>query len=262
MKNRVRDVLSYIYCIFMAIVVLMPIFTFILLSFVKKYPINMAFSLDHILRTFDMSGGKYLLNSVMIAILVSVIGVVLAFFIAYLTARLKSKVSYLLHLASIISLAIPGIVLGLSYAMAFKKWPIYGTFVILIMVNLVHFFSSPYLMMYNTLGKVNENLEAIGRTLGIGRLRIILDVIVPQVKYTALEMFSYFFVNCMMTISAVSFLANAKERTISLMINQFDVQSQMECAAVISLMILGTNYVMKMIVRHLGKLRMEYSMRE
>lgn len=245
MKNRVRDVFSYIYCILMAVVVLLPILTFILLSFVKKYPLDMTFSLDHIARTFDMSGGKYLLNSLMIAAFVSVIGVVLAFFIAYLTARLKSKVSYLLHLASIISMAIPGIVLGLSYAMAFKKWPIYGTFVILIMVNLVHFFSSPYLMMYNTLGKVNENLEAIGRTLGIGRLHIITDVIVPQVKYTAIEMFSYFFVNCMMTISAISFLVTVKTKALSLMITQFEAQMMLECSAFVSLLILVMNLVMK-----------------
>lgn len=72
-----------------------------------------------------------------------------------------------------------------------------------------------------------------------------------------MEMFSYFFVNCMMTISAVSFLVNAKTRTISLMINQFEAQSQLECAAVVSLMILGTNLVMKMTARYLGRLRRE-----
>lgn len=243
--NKFRDALGYIYCILASVLVILPILTFALLSFVEKYPIDMNFSLDHIARTMDMSGGKYLFNSIIIALVTSVIGVMLAFFIAYLTARLKSKVSYLLHLASIISLAIPGIVLGLSYAMAFKKWAIYGTFAILIMVNLVHFFSSPYLMMYNTLGKVNENLEAIGRTLGIQRKRIIIDVIVPQVKYTAMEMFSYFFVNCMMTISAISFLVTVKTKVVSLMITQFEAQMMLECSAFVSLLILVVNLVMK-----------------
>lgn len=252
-KNKVRDVISTVYCGVIALVVIFPILTFVLLSFVKKYPIDLNFTVEHIERTFGMSGGKYLLNSFLIALFVSAIGVVLAFFIAYLTSRLKSKVSRLLHLASIISLAIPGIVLGLSYAMAFKKWPIYGTFVILIMVNLVHFFANPYLMMYNTLGKVNQNLEAIGRTLGVRRLYIIRDVIIPQTKYTAIEMFSYFFVNCMMTISAVSFLTTIKTKPVSLMITQFEAQMMLECSAFVSLLILVINLIMKFLVYFIKK---------
>lgn len=247
-KNGLRDALSYVYCILMAVVVILPVITFVFLSFVKKYPIDMSVTVEHISRTFEMSGGKYLLNSVLVALLVAIIGVVIAFFIAYLTARMKSRVSYALHLMSIVSLAIPGIVLGLSYVIAFKKWPIYGTFIIIVMVNLVHFFSSPYLMMYNTLGKINDSLEAVGKTLGIRRLYIIKDVIMPQVKYTAIEMFSYFFVNCMMTISAVSFLTTLKTKTISLMITQFEAQMMIECSAFVSLIILLVNLFMKYIL--------------
>ena len=58
-------------------------------------------------------------------------------------------------------------------------------------------------------------------------------------------MFSYFFVNCMMTISAVSFLANTSNKPVSLMINQFEAQMQLECAAVVSLMILLMNLLIK-----------------
>lgn len=252
-KNKVRDGICYLYCGLMSVVVIVPIFTFVLLSFVKKYPIDMSFTLAHIERCFEMSGGRYLLNSVVIALLVSVFGVVVAFFNAYLTARMKSKMSSVLHLISIVSLAIPGIVLGLSYAMAFKKWSIYGTMVIILMVNMTHFFSSPYLMMYNTLGKVNENLEYIGTTLGIRRRYIIRDVIVPQTKHTLLEMFSYFFVNCMMTISAISFLVTTKTKTVSLMITQFEAQMMLECAAFVSLLILVVNLVMKALILLLKK---------
>lgn len=102
-------------------------------------------------------------------------------------------------------MAIPGIVLGLVYMMFFKGSIIYSTIDILIMVNLVHFFASPYLMAYNALNKLNANLEAVGRTLGIPHRRMILDVFIPQTSGTIVEMASYFFVNCMVTISAVAF---------------------------------------------------------
>ena len=153
-------------------------------------------------------------------------------------------------------MAIPGIVLGLSYVLVFKGTFIYGTLAILIMVNIVHFIASPYLMMYNSLGKINENIEAVGDTLGIGRLRLVKDVFIPQSFSTLVEMFSYFFVNSMMTISAVSFLANTSNKPVSLMINQFEAQMQLELAAIVSLAILIVNLAIKGItalIRHASK---------
>ena len=99
--------------------------------------------------------------------------------------------------------------------------------------------------MYNTLGKINENLEAVGTTLGVSRMRIILDVIIPQSRTTLLEMFAYLFVNSMMTISAVSFLATTGNKPISLMINQFEAQMMLESSAFVSLIILVTNFIVK-----------------
>ena len=142
-------------------------------------------------------------------------------------------------------MAIPGLVLGLSYVITFSGSAIYGTVIILIMVNIVHFIASPYLMMYNSLAKINENLEAVGDTLGIPKIRMIKDVFLPQSVSTLLEMFMYFFVNSMMTISAVSFLANTDTKPISLMINQFEAQAQLGNAAIVSIFILLINVLLK-----------------
>ena len=195
-----------------------------------------------------MGAARYLRNSVVIAAVVSVLGTALAVLNAYMTARLKSKLSYVLHLMSITSLAIPGIVLGLSYVMFFKSTFIYGTFAILFLVNSMHFFSSPYLMIYNTFGKINENLENVASTMGIGRWKVLRDVLLPQSMGTILEMMSYFFVNSMMTISAVSFLAKVGNKPVALMITQFEGQMQIECAAFVSLVILVVNVAMKYLV--------------
>ena len=150
-------------------------------------------------------------------------------------------------------MAIPGIVLGLSYVITFSDSFIEDTLVILIMVNTAHFIASPYLMMYNTFGKMNENLESVGDTLGISRVRMVRDVFLPQSFGTIAEMFSYLFVNCMMTISAVSFLYSTYTRPISMMINQFEAQMQYESAAVVSLAILLVNIVLKAVIGILKK---------
>lgn len=244
-ENKRRDRIARIIVVLTVILVFLPIGSFSVLGFMKKYPIDMSFSLTNAAQAVNMGALRYLKNSLIIALTVSFLGTALALFNAYLTARNKTKLSYVLHLMSITSLAIPGIVLGLSYVMLFKTTPIYGTFAMLFLVNSMHFFASPYLMAYNTFGKINENLEDVGATMGISRWGILKDVLLPQSTSTILEMMSYFFVNCMMTISAVSFLANVGNKPIALMITQFEGQMQLECAAFVSLTILVVNVVMK-----------------
>jgi iron(III) transport system permease protein len=247
-KGRIRDRVAMLYCTLVCMVIALPLGVFAVLSFVRKYPMDMRFSLYNIIKTMNMGAGRYLVNSLLIALGVSIIGTILAWTTAYFTARTPGKSSRLLHLISITSLAIPGLVLGLSYVIFFNSSFIYGSMAMLILVNAVHFLASPYLMAYNSLGKLNGNLEDVGLTLGIGRFAIIRDILAPQTIFTILEMFSYFFVNSMVTISAVSFLATVHTSPISLMINQFEAQMLLESSAFVSILILACNFIMKTIV--------------
>lgn len=253
-KKPLRDAIATIIAALTSAAVLYPIISFVQLTFARKYPIDMSFTMQNIESTVNKGALGFIKNSVVIAFAVSVLGTAIAFVSAYLTARLPSKSSRLLHLLSITSLAIPGMVLGLSYVLAFKTSFIYGTFAILILVNSIHFFSSPYLMFYNSMGKLSGDLEAVGATLGIGRLRMICDVFIPTLRSTIIESFAYFFVNSMMTISAVAFLATAKTKPVALMINQFEAQVLLEAAAFVSLAILAANLILKGVVALIKKL--------
>ena len=256
--NIKNEIIGYSIMVITSIFVLLIIFSFMIQAFVKSYPSDLSFTWYNFKNTFSKSGGKYLVNSIIISLLTSLIGVLFSGFTAYLTVRLKSHFSKLLHLMAIMSLSVPGLVLGLSYVILFKSTFFYGTIIILIMVNTVHFFASPYLMIYNAFGKLNENLEDVGHILGIKRKRIILDVIIPQCKNTFIEMFSYFFVNSMMTISAVAFLATSSNKPVSLLINQFETYNMMESAAVVAILILTTNLVLKGIIYVIKKVGNRY----
>ncbi len=252
-NSKPQKLFAYILCIAVSIFTLLPIISFLVLGFARKYPYDMSATFDNITKTMNLHGGEYLVNSLVIALFVAALGVGIAFMTAYMSARMQSKMSRFLHLSAMTSTAIPGIVLGLAYVLAFKGSFLYGTIAILIMVNIVHFISSPYLMMYNSLSKLNENLESVGHTLGIPRMYMIRDVFIPSCKDTLLEMFSYFFVNSMMTISAVSFLATTANKPVALMINQFEAQMQLECAAIVSLAILLCNLLLKGILNLIKK---------
>lgn len=247
------DALAGIYCGVLGLCVVAPVVAFCFMVFETKYPVDATFTLYHIQKAMNRGAGEYLLNSVIYSLLAAVFGTLLAFCCAYLTARAKGRLSKGLHLVSITSMAIPGIVLGLSYVIFFHGSPLYGTIFIIVLANAIHFFASPYLMMYNTLEKVNPNLESVGQCLGIGHLAIIRDVIFPKVQGTVYEMFAYFFVNSMMTISAVSFLVPPSPKPVALMINQFESQLLMESAAFVSLLILAVNVALKVVVAGLKR---------
>ena len=252
-KSPARDGLCYTLCGIASIVVIIPIATFIMLTFVKRYPLDMSITFDHIFKTFNMKGGTYLINSLIVSVAVALVGTAVAYVTAYCTARMSGGMSRFLHLISITSMAIPGLVLGLSFVLFFKGSWLYGTLAILVLANTVHFFASPYLMIYNSFNIINKNLEDVGATMNIGRVRILRDVLIPQTKDTLVEMLAYFFVNSMMTISAVSFLANVSTKQLSLMITQFEAQRLMECSAFVSLMILGVNLLVKGLAHILKK---------
>ena len=103
-------------------------------------------------------------------------------------------------------------------------------------------------MAYNSLQQFHSNLEDISTAMGISRFRMLKDVYIPCTKGTIVEMFSYLFVNSMVTISAVSFLANFRNMPLSLLIPQFDSQSLIEATAFISVVILLVNLIVKLLV--------------
>ena len=95
-------------------------------------------------------------------------------------------------------------------------------------------------------------------------MSMIKDVLIPQTTDTVLEMFSYFFVNCMVTISAVAFLSTTLDMPLALLITDLDTQRLTECAAFVSLVILVTNIAVKSALAGVEKLvsrkqRLEYA---
>lgn len=247
-ENKLRDVLVYVIFSVVLILLCLPIGAFLLLSFVKQYPIDMTFSMGTVKKLLSGGIGMYFVNSMAVALLTALVGTCLSYFAAFITARNgKSIPNRLLHFISMLSLAIPGIVLGLSFVLTFKSAFFYGTMYVLVIVNIVHFFSSPYLLAFNSLSKFNSNLEDVARSLGISSIRMLLDVYIPSTRATIVEMYSYYFVNAMITISAVSFLVNFRTMPLSLMIPQLESQSFMEGTAVVSLLILLINLTEKTI---------------
>lgn len=250
-RQKKFNIISIVFTIGVIVFLAIPQISFISLAFMKGYPNNIIFSFNNIKNIFNMSMGlgigKYVTNSILIALLTGLIGTIIVFVIAYFSTRVDGKLSKLLHFASIASIAIPGIVLGVGYIFLFKGTNgfFYGTIAILIVVNIIHFMGSPYLMARNSFMKMNKDYEVVGNTLGISKYKIFLKVLVPNSLKTLVEMFSYFFLNSMITISAVAFLCTYKNQPLSILITTYEKTGNYEMQAVVSITILFINVMFK-----------------
>jgi iron(III) transport system permease protein len=245
---------SLAFLIILSILIILPQLSFIILAFVNSFPLDMTLSFSHFISAFSSNAGlgvgKYWLNSLLISFLSGVVGTIFSYLAAYYSTRFSGWLGKALHFLSLASLAVPGLVFGLGYVFLFKfsKGWFYGTIAILVVVNSVHFFATPYLMAKNAFSKLNKDYETVGSTMGISRWKIFFHVLVPNTSATIVEMFSFFFINSMITISAVAFLCTYLDQPLSILINTYDKQGSYEMQAVVSFIILVTNVFAKAVL--------------
>ena len=258
--DKTFNILTVVILIIISLLLFLPQLSFVSLTFVKSFPNDLSFSFDNISNMFTNTYGlgidKYVYNSLIMALLTGLIGTIFAYFLAYLSVRKTGKVGKIINLLAISTIAIPGLVLGVGYMMLFKntKGFFYGTLAILVVVNIFHFLGSPFLLAKNCLTKINKDYEVIGETLGISKIKIIFKVLIPNSISTLIEMFSYFFLNAMITISAVAFLCTYSNQPLAIMINSYEKTSNYEMQGAISVLILIINLLFRFIFNFISSI--------
>ena len=206
--------------------------------------------MDHIQAVFSDPGliGVYK-NSLYVALLTAALGTLAAYGGALITARSSLGMGWkrIIDGIALVTNTIPGMVLGLAFLFCFSGTGLQSTFVILILCNVVHFFSTPYLMMKNSLEKMNASWETTAMLMGDSWIKTIFRIVTPNAMSTILEVFSYYFVNAMVTVSAVVFLAGARTMVLTTKIKELQYYNKFNEVFVLSLLILATNLAVKAI---------------
>ena len=224
--------------------------------FIEEWPYRMNFTLEHVQAVFEdrQLYGVYV-NSVMVAVITALAGTLISYGGALVTARstVNGKLKKVIDSIALVTNTIPGMVIGLSYLFVFTGTPLQNTFPIIIICNIVHFFSTPYLMMKNSLSKMNASWETTAMLMGDNWLKTIVRVVTPNALSTLLEVFSYYFVNAMVTVSAVVFIAGARTMVITTKIQELQYFNEFNEIFVLSLLILFTNLIARAVFRKLAK---------
>ncbi|MGI6008176.1 MAG: extracellular solute-binding protein [Ruminococcus sp.] len=255
-KSRVRDGAFAVLSAAVIICVVSIFAVIFVVPFVEDWPYYTNFTLKHFGAVFsDRSLYGVYLNSLMVALITAVAGTLTAYGAALITARsgLGCRLKNIIEGIALVTNTIPGMVLGLSYLFAFSGSFLQNTFAILIICNMVHFFSTPYLMMKSSLAKMNASWETTAMLMGDSWTKTVVRVVTPNAVSTLLEVFSYYFVNAMVTVSAVIFLAGARTMVITTKIKELQYYNKFNEIFVLSLLILFTNLAARVIFRRLAR---------
>ena len=224
--------------------------------FIEEWPYRMNFTLEHVQAVFEdrQLYGVYV-NSVIVALITALAGTLIAYGGALVTARstVSGKLKKVIDSIALVTNTIPGMVIGLAYLFVFTGTPLQNTFPIIIICNIVHYFSTPYLMMKNSLSKMNASWETTAMLMGDSWVKTIVRVVTPNALSTLLEVFSYYFVNAMVTVSAVIFIAGARTMVITTKIQELQYFNEFNEIFVLSLLILFTNLIARAVFRRLAK---------
>lgn len=249
-KNKGRDWMCGIGSGLILLGVLSIFAVIFVVPFVQDWPYQTGFSMDHIQAVFSDPGliGVYK-NSLYVALLTAALGTLAAYGGALITARSSLGMGWkrIIDGIALVTNTIPGMVLGLAFLFCFSGTGLQSTFVILILCNVVHFFSTPYLMMKNSLEKMNASWETTAMLMGDSWIKTIFRIVTPNAMSTILEVFSYYFVNAMVTVSAVVFLAGARTMVLTTKIKELQYYNKFNEVFVLSLLILATNLAVKAI---------------
>ena len=237
-------------------------------SLVKMWPYDFSIGLWHYTFT-DVGGGGYraFWNSIHIAAYTAVIGTMVTFGSAYLIEKtrrvaLLRQASYFL---SIIPLALPGLVIGIAYIFFFNTThfripftdisfynpmnALYGTVWILIIANIIHFYTVSFLTATSALRQLDKEFETVSESMSVPFYRTFFRVTVPVCFPAILEIAMYYFVSSMATVSAVIFLYSSDTAIASVaVVNMDDAGDQAPAAAMCMLIVLAN-----IIVRSFGE---------
>ena len=234
----------------LAILILCMFVVIFVVPLVERWPYQTGFTLEHFQEVFsDNELQTVYLNSLGMALATALFGTLAAYGAALITARSKLPgwCKQVIDAIALVTNTIPGMVLGLAFLFVFSGTSLQNTFPLMILCNIVHYFSTPYLMMKNSLSKMNAGWETTAMLMGDSWPKTILRVVTPNAAASLIETFSYYFINSMVTISALIFLAGARTMVLTTKIKQLQYINEYDQVFVLSLLILATNLIAKAI---------------
>lgn len=185
-------------------------------SFIQLWGVNYSFTLDHYNYVFSI-GQKAVRDTLRLSIIATPIGGLFAMILAFLIVRKRFAGKKLMEGISMLSMAIPGTVIGISYILAFNQAPlaITGTALIIIAAFIVRAMPVGIRSGITSLQQIDPSIEEAATNLGASGSKTFFSIVLPLIRPAFFSSIVYTFVKSMTAMSAVIFLVSAKYNLIT-----------------------------------------------
>lgn len=274
--HRTSDTAATLFCLLVTVATMLFFAVALFASVIKLWPYNLTFTLSNYDLSKVSSGNGFTAfkNSILISLISAFLGTCITFIGAYVIEKNQKfktgrRAAYLL---SITPLAIPGTVVGLSFIMFFNApyfqipfldgymlqnpfHGIYGTIWIIVLANMIHFYSVPFSTATTALKGLDKEFETVSESLAVPFYKTLGRVTLPLCMPAICEMWVYFFVNSLVTVSAVVFLFSPAAPIASVVIVSMEGAGQTAPAAAMCMLLLFINLIVRLLYENLKKYR-------
>ena len=224
-------------------------------ALIKFWPYDLSLGLANY--NFDvMDGGGWASygNSIRMALYSAVFGTVIVFLGAYMVEKGRrmrlGRAGF--QVLAMMPMAVPGMVLGLSYIFFFNDPAnplnfLYGTMGILVICTVTHFYTVAHLTAVTALKQMDPEFESVSASLKQPFTKVFARVTVPVCAPAILDIWIYLFVNAMTTVSAVVFLYSPDTTLASVAVLNMDDAGDIAPAAAMGMMIFYTNAAVRLL---------------
>jgi iron(III) transport system permease protein len=214
-------------------------------AFITFWPWDLTLTLRNFeFNRFHAAGWDALWVSLRMAAAVALFGTCFMFVVAYLLERGAPQwwLAAPLRFAIGLPLAVPGLVLSLSYVLFFNEPSnpfgfIFQTLTILVLVTLTSFYTVGHLAATAAVRQLDPAFEAVAASLKTPAYRMFFAVSAPMSLPAILDIAAYLFVNTMTAVSAVIFLFGPNTVPASVAVVHMNESGTVSAAAAMASMI-------------------------
>lgn len=245
-----RDLPLLFYCLLLAMAMLGILGMAAYTSLVRFWPYNLELSLDHYIYGLAEAGVlDAWLNSLRIAGLTALFGTPFVFFTAWLLEKGQggpTGLRPLVRALAALPMGVPGLVLGIGYILFFNAPDnplngLYQTLAIMVIANIVHYYTACHLTALTALKGIDREFEAVSASLKVSPFVTLWRVTLPVCLPAVLEIARYLFINAMTTVSALVFLYSPTTLPASVAILNLDEAGELGPAAAMATLIVLTS---------------------
>ena len=205
-----RVAFAYVAVVCGAILLVVGIVVFA--SFTRLWPYDPSLTFKNYI--VDVQNGYApLWTSIWMSLIAAVLGTIIVTMNAYIVQKIQHPLMRVLYFFSILPAAVPGMVLGLGYILAFNDprnpvYLIYGTVLMLAINTVFHYHAQAFLIATTTLKQISRTFDEASAMLGSSFLGTLWRISLPLLWPSLISLALFLFMRAMVTLSAVIFLVS------------------------------------------------------